>query len=94
MQVGDKIRYVGHTAKCKSCVDAGKPIYPQPIVYGVLDDADGFGETSFHPTWEWRIGKTGVVTGVSLTEPDMISIQLVDEDSNCYAYVDHLEVIK
>lgn len=96
MKVGDRVRYIGHTTKCKSCVLAGKP-KPQRrqvvAVAGALDDKDEFDSDAPTNLWDYRLLEFGTITDVVGIEYDTIWIKMDNEDGNCNAYASHLEVI-
>lgn len=85
-RIGDRVRYIGHTSKCKTCA-LSLPDDPPDVKakQDGLGDEDVFGDSQW--SWDYRIGAVGEVTGEGRIQ---VWVDL-DEDEECNIYIDHLE---
>lgn len=87
MDYGDKVVYIGHTAKCASCVQATKP---KPVIGDGLDDRDEFGEPD---VWERHLNKICTINGPLSVLARTIWVEMDDKITRS-VYVEHLEEVQ
>ena len=90
MKAGDRVRYIGHTAKCTTCGRRTLPVKNLPLNIEGLDDQDEFGPETWFDRWDNRIGQTGVVS----LNPSFETAYVMLGTEELSIYMTHLELLK